>query len=61
MGNWRALLADAANQQTTAMHSQASVTVKHEDLRTVKTAISTAPEVFASDQLSVTNVLAEYS
>jgi hypothetical protein len=42
------------------MQRQTSVTVTHEDLREVKTAISTAPEVFASGQ-HVTNVLAGYN
>lgn len=43
------------------MHRQTSVTVRHEDLRVVATAITTASEVFLSDQGTVTNVLAEYS
>jgi hypothetical protein len=43
------------------MERQSSVTVRHEDLRVVETAIPTASEVFASNQRTVTNVLAEYS
>jgi hypothetical protein len=39
---------------------QPSVTVRHEDLRAVATAISTASEVFSSDQRTVTNVPAGY-
>jgi len=52
---------DTTNQQTATMHRQPSVTVRHEDLRDVETAIPTASEVFASDQRTVTNVPAEYS
>ncbi len=55
------LLSDTTNQQTATMHRQPSVTVRHEDLRGVETAIPTASEVFASDQRTVTNVPAEYS
>ena len=58
MSDRHALLADPMDQQTPAMHGQTSVTVRHEDLRVVETAIPTAPEVFASRQ-PVTNVLAE--
>jgi hypothetical protein len=54
------LLSDTTNQQTATMHRQASVTVRHEDLRVVETPIPTASEVFASDQRTVTNVPAEY-
>jgi len=56
-----ALLLDTTNQQTATMHRQPSVTVRHEDLRDVETAIPTASEVFLSDQRTVTNVLTEYS
>jgi hypothetical protein len=52
---------DTTNQQTATMHRQPSVTVTHEDLRVVETAIPTASEVFASHQRTVTNVLAEYT
>src|SRR5918995_7184250 len=41
-------LADPVHQQAPAMERQAGVTVTHEDLRLVKTAISTAPGVFAA-------------
>jgi hypothetical protein len=60
MSSRHPLLADPTHQQTPAMKRQTSVTVRHEDLRLVKTAISTAPEVFLSDQ-PITNVLAEYT
>lgn len=55
------LITDPLHEQTTAMNSQTSVTVTHEDLRVVKTAISTAPEVFSLGQRPVTNVLAGYN
>jgi hypothetical protein len=44
---------DPVHEQATTMERQSSVTVRHEDLRLVKTAISTAPGVFAQikDQL----------
>jgi hypothetical protein len=48
------------HEQAPTMKRQTSVTVTHEDLRVVKTAISTAPEVFAYIKDPVTNVLAEY-
>jgi hypothetical protein len=60
MSDRHALFTDPFYEQTTAMQRQSSVTVRHEDLRLVKTAISTAPEVFASRQ-PVTNVPAEYN
>jgi hypothetical protein len=60
MGNRHALDADPMDQQTTTMNSQTSVTVRHEDLRLVKTAISTAPEVFALGQPD-TNFMAGYT
>jgi hypothetical protein len=53
--------ADPLHEQQPAMERQTSVTVTHEDLRVVKTAISTAPGVFALGQQPVTNVVAEYS
>jgi len=46
MSDRHPLLADPIDQQTPAKKRQTSVTVRHEDLRLVKTAISTAPEVF---------------
>jgi hypothetical protein len=60
MGDRHLLLPDALHQQTTTMKRQAGVTVTHEDLRAVETAIPTASEVFLSDQRTVTNVLAGY-
>jgi len=60
MGDRHVLLAHSLHEQTTTMKTETGVTVTHEDLRLVKTAISTAPEVFASGQ-HVTNVLAEYN
>ena len=59
MGDGHALFADALHEQATTMERQTSVTVTHEDLRLVKTAISTAPGVFALRQ-PVTNLMAEY-
>jgi len=41
------LITDTPHEQTTTVERQAGVTVTHEDLRLVKTAISTAPGVFA--------------
>jgi hypothetical protein len=61
MRDRHSLLSDTTNKQTATMHRQPSVTVRHEDLRVVETAIPTASEVFTSDQRTVTNVLAEYS
>jgi hypothetical protein len=54
-------LSDTTNQQTATMHRQPSITVTHEDLRVVETAIPTASEVFALDHGTVTNVLAGYN
>jgi hypothetical protein len=53
------LVADPFDQQAPAVKRQSSITVTHEDLRVVKTDISTAPEVFISGQ-PVTNLLAGY-
>jgi hypothetical protein len=61
MRDWHTQLSNPPDQQTTAMHRQTSVSVRHEDLRVVATAITTASEVFSSDQRTVTNVPAEYS
>jgi hypothetical protein len=61
MRDRHALLSNTTDQQTATMHRQTSVTVTHEDLRVVATAITTASEVFASHQRTVTNVQAEYS
>ena len=55
------LLSNTTNQQTATMHRQPSVTVRHEDLRVVETAIPTASEVFSSHQRTVTNVPAGYT
>ena len=60
MGHGHSLVSDPFDQQTPAMKRQSGITVTHEDLRLVKTDISTAPEVFFSGQ-AVTNVVAEYS
>ena len=54
-------VADSLDEQTATMNGEASVTVTHEDLRVVKTSISTAPEVFALGQRPVTNVVAGYT
>ena len=59
------LLADPINQQQPTVHGQASITVGHEDLRTVEDLdISTAPggpRYVNNRWLRVTNLLAEYS
>jgi hypothetical protein len=60
MRDRHSFLSDALYEQTATVDSQTSVTVTHEDLRVVKTAISTAPGVFALCQRPVTNVLAGY-
>jgi hypothetical protein len=60
MRHGHALIPNPAHQQAPTMKRQTSITVTHEDLRVVKTAISTAPEVFLSDQPD-TNLMAEYS
>ena len=61
MSDGHPLMTDSFNQQTATMHRQPSVTVRHEDLRTLwRPLITTASEVFAFDQWTVTNVLAEY-
>jgi hypothetical protein len=64
MGDRHVLLTDPLHQQATAKERQPGITVGHEDLRTVKTAISTAPgglrHVKDPDR-SVTNLLAEYT
>jgi len=61
MGHRHLQLPDTLHKQQPAMKRQTSVTVTHEDLRVVKTAISTAPRVFALGQPPVTNLAAEYS
>ena len=61
MRDRHALLTDAVHQQTTTMHGQTGVTVRHEDLRVVETAIPTAPGGLHSRQRTVTNVLAGYN
>ncbi len=61
MRNRHPLMTDPINEQTATMHRQPSVTVRHEDLRMLwRPLITTASEVFAFDQWTVTNVLAEY-
>ena len=54
------LSSDPFNQQTPAMHGETSVTVSHEDLRFVKTAISTMPGGLHTSA-DVTNVMAGYN
>jgi hypothetical protein len=61
MRDRHALRPDPPHQQTTTMERQTSVTVRHEDLRVVETAIPTAAEVFALGQLPDTNVMAGYT
>jgi hypothetical protein len=61
MGDRHVLLPDPLHKQAPTMERQTSVTVTHEDLRVVKTAISTAPEVFALGQRPVTKVVAGYN
>jgi hypothetical protein len=46
MGDRHVLITDPLHEQTPTKERQSSITVTHEDLRVVKTAISTAPEVF---------------
>src|SRR4051812_13000056 len=47
MSDRHVLVTDTLHQQQATVERQAGVTVTHEDLRLVKTAISTAPGVFA--------------
>ncbi|HVM06926.1 MAG TPA: hypothetical protein VM345_00555 [Acidimicrobiales bacterium] len=62
MSDRHVLVSDPLHEQQPTMKRETSVTVTHEDLRVVKTAISTAPEVFSQvNDPSVTNVPAEYS
>jgi hypothetical protein len=61
MGDRHPEIPHPMHEQAATMNSQTSVTVTHEDLRVVKTSISTAPEVFALGQRPVTNVPAEYT
>jgi hypothetical protein len=51
--------ADAMYDQPTAMNSEPSVTVRHEDLQVVKQLTPQCPEVF-SRQRTDTNVMAGY-
>jgi len=44
------------HQQTATMDRQTSVEVRHEDLRSLETAIATASEIFQSHQLTFTKV-----
>ena len=46
MSEGHVLVTDAVHEQSATVERQAGVTVTHEDLRLVKTAISTAPGVF---------------
>ena len=53
---------DPLDQQPPAVRRQTSVSVRHEDLRMVKTSdISTTPEVLPSEQAPVSNLLAKYN
>jgi hypothetical protein len=55
---------DPPNEQTTTVKRQPSISVSHEDLRLVKTGISTAPgglRMINKPRRSVTNLVAEYS
>jgi hypothetical protein len=61
VGHRHLLISDPPHKQASAMEGETGVTVTHEDLRVVKTAISTAPEVFSLGQRPVTNVQAGYS
>ena len=59
-----AITADPPNEQTTTVKRQPSISVSHEDLRLVKTGISTAPgglRMINKPRRSVTNLVAEYS
>ncbi len=60
VGHRHSLSSDPFDKQTPTVKRQSSITVSLEDLRLVKTDISTAPEVFFSGQV-VTNVLTEYT
>jgi hypothetical protein len=55
---------DPPNKQTTTVKRQPSISVSHEDLRLVKTGISTAPgglRMINKPRRSVTNLVAEYT
>jgi hypothetical protein len=59
-----AIAPDSPDQQTTTVKRQTSISVSHEDLRLVKTGISTAPgglRTINKPRRSVTNLVAEYS
>ena len=43
MRHWATIAPDPPNKQTTTVKRQPSISVSHEDLRLVKTGISTAP------------------
>lgn len=64
MGHRAAVLTDPPNEQTTTVKRQPSISVSHEDLRLVKTGISTAPgglRMINKPRRSVTNLVAEYN
>ena len=64
MRNRAALPPDPPNKQTTTVERQPSISVSHEDLRLVKTGISTAPgglRMINKPRRSVTNLVAEYN
>jgi hypothetical protein len=59
-----AITPDPPHEQTTTVKRQPSISVSHEDLRLVKTGISTAPgglRMINKPRRSVTNLVAEYS
>jgi hypothetical protein len=59
-----AITPNPPNKQTTTMKRQPRISVSHEDLRLVKTGISTAPgglRMINKPRRSVTNLVAEYS
>lgn len=59
-----AIAPDPPNEQTTTVERQPRISVSHEDLRLVKTGISTAPgglRMINKPRRSVTNLVAEYN
>ncbi len=59
-----AITPDPSNKQTTTVKRQPRISVSHEDLRLVKTGISTAPgglRMINKPRRSVNNLVAEYS
>jgi hypothetical protein len=60
VGDGLTLHDDTLHEQSSAMERETGVTVSHEDLRFVKTAISTMPGGLHASA-NVTNVQAEYT